>query len=618
MAPKGQGIRQKLAASSRDTPPVTRDQISGGIRQRLNLTPHASAGSASSTISNTAPRHAKSIKRRLDEVAAAPECEHTPFNDLARNRWSKGKMSSREVLEWARAAQSQGMPHVGKYAGRTMDPKNAHREVLAALGKPPDSPDISWVEVPSRGGKSVTNHPIICPIDLIESMVRDKPKFQTHLLNADGDQVKFWKGLRDQKSVVYESVASLVGRRTLGLGLHGDGAPTNRCDSMFTLAFNSLHARGPTCDTRNIITVFKKSDIQDGALDLILQRIAWAFNALADGVMPAEDYLGKPHPQAGRQLASGWNFLVVQLRGDWEFYSDILKFQRHSHANCCWICGAELDNRNGRAFTDASADCGWRCTLRTHESYILALARANESLPCLFLIKALRHEGVMVDVLHAVDQGVASHVTANVFFELMAAWGPNFDEQVKELQRRLKVWYGTQTDGIAELNGKMTIARIKTSADWPKLKAKAACTRHLVRFAYELARDNNTNSPHDLWRLGASQCLNRFYEILYEHEVFFPAAVRAELSELAPLFMRFYGNLSAEAFTSRKRLWKLVPKFHTFVHLCETQSFLNPRFFWTYSDEDLQKHMKEVANSCHPMNLPHMVIFKWLVSRYDP
>ena len=42
----------------------------------------------------------------------------------------------------------------------------------------------------------------------------------------------------------------------------------------------------------------------------------------------------------------------------------------------------------------------------------------------------------MCDVLHAVDQGVACHVVANVFIEIMGLrhWGGNQELQLKGLQ----------------------------------------------------------------------------------------------------------------------------------------------------------------------------------------
>ena len=42
----------------------------------------------------------------------------------------------------------------------------------------------------------------------------------------------------------------------------------------------------------------------------------------------------------------------------------------------------------------------------------------------------------------------------------------------------------------------------------------------------------------------------------------------------------------------------------------------NPRFWWAYSDEDLQKIMKQIALCCHPNNLPVTVLYRWLCARF--
>ena len=43
----------------------------------------------------------------------------------------------------------------------------------------------------------------------------------------------------------------------------------------------------------------------------------------------------------------------------------------------------------------------------------------------------------------------------------------------------------------------------------------------------------------------------------------------------------------------------------------------NPRYFWTYSDEDLVRIMVGIAESVHPTTLPISVLSKWLWCVYD-
>eukprot|EP00959_Pyramimonas_sp_CCMP1952_P247000 5162401-Pyramimonas_sp.AAC.1 len=70
----------------------------------------------------------------------------------------------------------------------------------------------------------------------------------------------------------------------------------------------------------------------------MVDRIVWSFNALFKGVMPALQHNGAPHPEAGRTLCYGRTFATIQMRGDWEYYSDFLDLNRWNNAECCYLC----------------------------------------------------------------------------------------------------------------------------------------------------------------------------------------------------------------------------------------------------------------------------------------
>ena len=118
-------------------------------------------------------------------------------------------------------------------------------------------------------------------------------------------------------------------------------------------------------------------------------------------------------------------------------------------------------------------------------------------------------------------------------------------------------------------------------------------------------------------RLAASDILARWYDLTYENDMFPPQPVKDEMAQLARAFMNVYGQLSAEALANGIRAWKMTPQFHMFVHMSEIQNLINPRFYWTYSDEDLQGIMKEIAKSLHPSHFAPMVLLKWLVLQFD-
>ena len=191
-------------------------------------------------------------------------------------------------------------------------------------------------------------------------------------------------------------------------------------------------------------------------------------------------------------------------------------------------------------------------------------------------------------------------------------FGPTNDEAICGLEEDCKQFHKSIGEPYP-LRGKLNMARVKSSNDWPKLKAKAAPTRHVLKYALHLAESHNTLSVHDRQRLAVCKLLNRFYDILREEDRFVSDSAKLELPKLVQSFMIIYGKLSREALTARLRRWKFAQKFHLFQHLAEIQIILfgNARAFWTYSDEDFQRIIKHIALSCHPSTVCENVLHKW-------
>ena len=83
---------------------------------------------------------------------------------------------------------------------------------------------------------------------------------------------------------------------------------------------------------------------------------------------------------------------------------------------------------------------------------------------------------------------------------------------------------------------------------------------------------------------------------------------------LGRTFAQLYTALAREAYNSGRKLWKISPKLHLFEHLAEVQSVAwgNPRYYWTYSDEDLVGLLVGMAELLHPVTLCSSLLFKLL------
>ena len=115
------------------------------------------------------------------------------------------------------------------------------------------------------------------------------------------------------------------------------------------------------------------------------------------------------------------------------------------------------------------------------------------------------------------------------------------------------------------------------------------------------------------------QLLCKFYETLEDGSQFLTEEARRELPKLGNRFGNLYQQLAENSFRAGVKLWKLSPKLHLFMHLTAIQCVLygNPRYYWTYADEDLVGMMIEIAETCHPATMAFTVLFKWLHVFFD-
>ena len=84
-----------------------------------------------------------------------------------------------------------------------------------------------------------------------------------------------------------------VGTRTVPLGLHRDGGPCNRHDSLLDFSWNRRVASGHTDGTRFVITIIRKSQMTSGTLNSLCTVHAWSFNVSRTGLQHVVDVCGR-------------------------------------------------------------------------------------------------------------------------------------------------------------------------------------------------------------------------------------------------------------------------------------------------------------------------------------
>lgn len=408
--------------------------------------------------------------------------------------------------------------------------------------------------------------------------------------------------------------------KTVPLGLHGDGGSFSHQDSLFVLSWNGLlgHMGGETgLGKRWLYTVIRKKDLIPATWHELWRVFAWSMNCLLTGITPSIDWDLKEMHGGRRYIAEGWRGALIQVRGDWEFLANVVGLPHWGAGdNMCWMCHAS-NTDPALKWQDGSAEAGWRRRRRTHASWKEELRGA---LPTIFLMTIGLSIGcVMVDTLHAVDLGVASHVAGNVFRMCLDrnVWqGGNLKNNAAKLSSEIEEWHRT-TKTKSKLQGDLTPERLKSTSGYPKLKAKGAATRHLMEFVHMLA----VKYLSDDRRIAAlTFVLVKFFKLIESEGMFLSKRVAADIAAVGRQFCMLYYQLSSEAAGKFQKRWKATPKIHMFQHMCEWQVpelLLNPRSYWTYADEDLVGKLMEMDESAHVLTLAVTSISKWLLNALD-
>ena len=483
-----------------------------------------------------------------------------------------------------------------------------------AVGYPPNATPISYIEIPTKsaGTGFLKPHPILCPIDSFERAIRDEER-RFKYLTADVDEIpQFWNGIRN--STLFREISAHINPlKSYPCWVHGDGAPTNKVDGLFSISWGSVLARGPTATSRFLYTVIRESDLNDETLDALFADFAFRCNILVTGVHPALLKNGRINPKAGQPInTDGFTAPMIFLKGDWEFHANVVHVPRWDNAiNMCPCCSA-----SNTILALLWTQNGWRDTKRSHREFLEAMRDQGRTISGIWLIKTLTVRGFIWDVLHALDLGLSSHVNANVYVELMddGVFGNGtMASKVSNLEADLKTFYKNNVE-LHRIAGELSINRIKTGGDWPKLKAKGAQTRHICKYTLELARTHNKHTTHDEDRLVVIELLCKYYDTIELDGMFHPESSQRDLKLLGVACLGAYKRLSKSAVTAQKRAWEMVAKIHGFMHLCDDlPSIINARFVWSYSDKDLQKLVKEIAVTLHPANVANHLLLKIVV-----
>lgn len=380
---------------------------------------------------------------------------------------------------------------------------------------------------------------------------------------------------------------------TVYIGLHGDGVPFTKSDSIEIISYNFLN--DPSGQRIPFTAVSKKHICQcckgKHTWDAILEVFRWSMLMLFAGkvskLLPdrSEWQLSEKAKllAAGVQLAA--RAILCQIRSDWPFLCTLFNVPQWNSIMMCWLCKAG-GRGHPNSFTNCRRDAPWRALRYKPGEFFARLYESGQSLCPLLWLPAMCVSCIVLDWLHVMDLGVSQDVIGCFFYDLLTTpgtlHGNTQQTRLKSLWGALQTWY-RQASPPSRLDH-LTMEMVRRSGGKPKLRAKGAETRYLVPFAATLARKFMHVSEH--FKTVAHLLIQ-----LYILQLMVSGTMEWDYGsacEACQKFCDFYGALQDEAIAQgRDFAWQVKPKVHLMIEMICYLSHEtgNPSEYWFYRDE---------------------------------
>ena len=127
-------------------------------------------------------------------------------------------------------------------------------------------------------------------------------------------------------------------------------------------------------------------------------------------------------------------------------------------------------------------------------------------------------------------------------------------------------------------------------------------------------------TPHQQLR---TQCLRALHDV-YVHMVKWGPESRKLISTRVRQHVILYSELAKEALakigpTQHWLFWRMYPKHHLILHVCEDQVYTigNPRETWAYGDEHQIGRASDIAGKLHPRTVSKVLMQQYRASDFS-
>ena len=143
-------------------------------------------------------------------------------------------------------------------------------------------------------------------------------------------------------------------------------------------------------------------------------------------------------------------------------------------------------------------------------------------------------------------------------------------------------------------------------------RVKAVESRHLVPIVSSIFDSLRSDNEEDQQISGVLKGLSKAYDAMDSTEQNLTAAQLEAFQSGLDACLGHYRWLHMNSLDRDDSQWHEVPKHHFTQHLKEQASLQNPRWCWTYPDEDFMGYVKHITESCLAGTRAHRAVRKML------
>ena len=221
------------------------------------------------------------------------------------------------------------------------------------------------------------------------------------------------------------------------------------------------------------------------------------------------------------------------------------------------------------------------------------------------------------DWMHTVDLGATLVVLGNMFLDFFYSLGGHHDRPVERAEALGKILNmvkcASHCLGVDVPIWDLSMGMISSQAsDFPVLKLKAGEARHMVPVCSFMAHNFfPVSSDYEKLRLQMFEQLHHCYKQL---DAFDPD----QMGFHARCFNLLYNQLNRDALANNPRSvrWRIYPKFHLMIHICESSE--NPSNTWNYMDESAIGEAAFAAERCKTDQMHRSLVQNYRIHEFGP